>query len=170
MKKQPKQLYWAYGSNLNIAQMKARCPAAEPVAPLTLPRAILRFRGVADVAFHETAKCPGGLWRITPACEEELDMYEGVAHRLYEKRYIVLRVEGRVERCLLYKMLQRGIMPPSEHYLDVIIRGYRDFGLPLERLDRAVEHSWNRKDKTPAMRRAYRRRGEPTLAYGVDLE
>lgn len=170
MKKHPKrQLYWAYGSNLNITQMKARCPAAEPVAPLTLPRAILRFRGVADVAFHEAAKCHGGLWRITPTCEAALDIYEGVAGGLYEKRYILLRVEGRVERCLLYKMLQRGIMPPSEGYLEIIARGYQDFGLPLERLDRAVEHSWNRKDKTPALRRSYRRRGSPELAFGVEF-
>jgi hypothetical protein len=120
------------------------------------------------VAFHATAKCPGGLWRITDACERALDAYEGVSGGLYEKKYLTLRVKGTEEPCLYYKMLHHGIMPPSEYYLDVIVQGYQDFRLPLERLDRAVEHSWNRKNKTRFLRRRYARAGKPDLAYGVE--
>jgi hypothetical protein len=41
-------LYFAYGSNLNIAGMAQRCPAAKPVSRFLLPNARLVFRGVAD--------------------------------------------------------------------------------------------------------------------------
>jgi hypothetical protein len=167
MIRESEMLYFAYGSNLNHASMRRRCPAARPVAPLVLPHAVLRFRHVADVASHEAAKCPGGLWRITTACEAALDVYEGVASGLYEKRYLLLRVDGAEEECLYYKMASRGIMPPAQGYLAVIEQGYRDFGLDLSRLERAVEHSWNRRYKTPELRRRYARRGRPALAQVV---
>src|SRR5271165_1853980 len=125
--KAPRKLYWAYGSNLNVEQMQKRCPEATVVAPLIVPRAILRFRHVADVSFHEKARCPGGLWRISQEDENALDIYEGVAYGFYEKRYLRLRIDGREEECLFYKMLSYGIMPPSKTYLEVITQGYRDF-------------------------------------------
>lgn len=153
------QLCWAFGSNLSHRQMARRCPAARPVAPLTLPDAVLRFRGVADVAYLKGAACPGGLWELTPADELALDEYEGVATGLYEKRYLRLVVDG-VPRCALYYLMTTtGIYPPTQAYLDGIVEGYRDFGLDLERLRRAVEHSFARLRKTPVLRRRLRRKG-----------
>lgn len=164
-------LYFAYGSNLNVAQMRARCPGATPVGALTVPNAVLRFRGVADVAYLKGGSCPGGLWEITPEDERALDEYEGYDPRsrypLYDKKYLTLRIKGKVRRALYYQMLTTGIMPPSQVYLDVIAQGYRDFGLPLDRLERAVEHSWWRKRKTPFLRDRYKRKGMPKLARSV---
>lgn len=161
--------YWAYGSNLNVAGMARRCPGAEQVGPLTLENGVLRFRHHADVCRKTGYVIQGGLWRITPACEAALDRYEG-AGKYYEKRYLTLRVQGAVAECLYYKMLGRGIMPPSEDYLDCIVEGYKDFGLDLELLEEAVVHSWGSKNKTPMVRARYRKRGRPTLARALPFE
>ena len=61
--------YFAYGSNLNIAQMSRRCPNAKPIIlpqPLYIPDWQLCFRGVADIEPQEGSKLPIGLWKITP--------------------------------------------------------------------------------------------------------
>ena len=134
-------LMWAYGSNLNVEQMRYRCPTAVPVAPLIVPNAILRFRSIADVAYLSGATCAGGLWQITETDEKTLDEYEGVDVGLYEKKYLLLLIDGKAKRALFYKMLRCHIAPPSPAYLSVIRRGYQEFNLPLHKLKRAVAHA-----------------------------
>lgn len=154
MKKNEK-LYFAFGSNLSVDAMRVRCPAAQKVGPLAVTNIELVFRAVADIRYKKGAVCHGGLWLITPACEAALDRYEGVSvggsRGLYEKVYFPVKDEasGRTHQCLAYKMTRKGIMPPSEYYLSVIIQGYADFGLDLVHLDRAVKHSWGKKHPTP---------------------
>lgn len=154
----------AYGSNLNIEQMKRRCPNAVPVEGLYLKGKILRFRGVADMIDRKRNKCPIGIWRITPQCERALDFYEGVEHGLYAKKFFALEVEGQVRPVLHYQMTRGGIMPPGEMYFRSIEQGYRDFGLDDRFLLRALEHSWERKNRTAFLDRRYARAGKPALA------
>jgi hypothetical protein len=167
---QPTKLYWAYGSNLNKRQMLRRCPAAVPLEALTVENLILRFRGVADVAYRTGARCEGALWAITPACEKALDSYEGVGPTgggLYRKCYFdyVDPETGETHQVLYYKMNRSGIMPPGECYLDCIIAGYADFGIDTARLKNAVEHAWRRKDLTNSfMRYRWEKAGKPKMA------
>ena len=85
------KLYFAYGSNINLEQMAFRCPEAYVVGPVILENYGLLFRGnargngVATITPKEGGQVHGLLWRITPACEQSLDFYEGYP-RLYEKR------------------------------------------------------------------------------------
>lgn len=136
-------LYFAYGSNLNKAQMSRRCPAAIPVGPLILPNARLVFRGVADIEWHATRSVHGGLWHVTRACERELDVYEGVRGGLYRKEYLQLKVSRNgqtvVEPCLVYLMNRSGESAPSVGYFEIILRGFADFGLDESPLWAAVE-------------------------------
>src|SRR5262245_42523613 len=100
------RLYWAYGSNLCAAQMKARCPESVMEGPLTMRNLILRFRMVADVAYFAGAVVPGGLWWITPECEASLDDHEGAAERGgYHKQYFTYAdpASGRPLQVLYYK-------------------------------------------------------------------
>ena len=158
-------LYWAYGSNLNHAHMRVRCPAARPAGRLVVPNAVLRFRGVADVDYLEGARCEGGLWEITRACEAALDRYEGVDAGLYEKCYLKIRWHDHSEReVLYYRMLRGGILPPDVDYLETIRRGYRDFGLSEARLERALAHAWRAKRPTKQLRQRWKRRGAKPLA------
>lgn len=160
------KLYWAYGSNLNVEQMRMRCPGARKLGRLDVPNCALVFRGVADVAYAPGEKCPGGLWEITEENERALDAYEGVSSGLYVKRYLRIRfnASGQEARVLYYQMKDDGIMPPAEYYLSVIEQGYRDFRLPRRYLRRAVSEAWDYKDKSPLMQRRYRQKGFPKLA------
>jgi hypothetical protein len=170
MTKDNTRLYWAYGSNLSLEAMARRCPKATPVRSLTVSAAALIFRGVADVKPREGASVPGGLWRITPACERALDGYEGVAGGLYRKRYIMVApTKGKKKiPCLFYQMTaDRGVQPPSEHYLKVIAQGYRDFGLDLNILDEYVQESWGNKKVTDHLKSRHIYRGSPMLARSV---
>lgn len=165
-----RKLYWAYGSNLNIEQMNYRCPAAVPIEPLTVKNLVLRFRGVADVAYLTGAHCEGGLWEITDECEDALDDYEGVGPRgfggLYRKCYFDYADPdtGEIHKVLYYKMNRTGIMPPSEGYLDCIVKGYADFGIDTERLRKAVDHSWRRKDMNGFLAYRWQKAGKPKMA------
>ena len=76
------RLYFAYGSNINLKQMKHRCPNAKVVGPVTLDGYRLTFRGsgVATILPCEGRKVEGLLWKLTLACERALDYYEGYPH------------------------------------------------------------------------------------------
>lgn len=155
-------LYWAYGSNLNVAAMDERCPGAHKLRALKLPEFALVFRGVADVVHRKGARAYGGLWWINHRHEATLDTYEGVNSGFYLKRYAKLHFEGIKEpvRTLYYQMsMRRGVMPPSEPYLNTIAQGYRDFGLPLEALEAALQEAWEDKKVTPVLRVRHARRG-----------
>lgn len=160
-------LYFAYGSNLDRAAMKHRCPAAEPVAPYELPDHRLVFRGVADVVEDPKSVVLGGLWRITDECERSLNSYEGYRvdqSGLYNKVRIVDPEWGEI---MFYKMNDKlhrrmlRIYPPDKFYLGTIIRGYKDFGLNTDSLfqsviaaTQAVEH--DRSDALVKMREELR--------------
>jgi hypothetical protein len=147
--KTKRQLYWAYGSNLNLSHMARRCPGAVPLAAVAVGGLVLRFRRVADVEPLVGAVCSGGLWLITDECAEALDRYEGVGSGLYERRFMGIEYNGKVLRCLYYRMRAGGIAPPAESYFRTIAGGYRDFGLELSFLRRAVEDASECSDKAP---------------------
>ena len=163
-------LYFAFGSNLDIAQMSRRCPTAVPVGPYTLINARLVFRGVADVIAEKGFEVPGGLWRITPEDELALDRYEGFdpvhpERGMYDKEVLTLAdLPDGEDELMLYTMNSVGIYPPSFYYLNVIKQGYRDFGLPIKPLLAAVEHSHDARNPSHIERQRTRRLGRPILA------
>ncbi len=58
-----RHIYFAYGSNLNRAEMGIRCPDAEPLVPAELVDWRLTFRGVADIepaGGRTVCRCPLG--------------------------------------------------------------------------------------------------------------
>ncbi|MFI3175447.1 MAG: gamma-glutamylcyclotransferase family protein [Bacillota bacterium] len=83
------RLYIAYGSNLNLMQMSMRCPTALIHKTAELVDHELVFRG-SQTGFYATVEpCEGKsvpvlLWKIQPADEERLDIYEGYP-RFYDK-------------------------------------------------------------------------------------
>ena len=85
--------YFAYGSNMNLEQMKYRCPAAEVVENVRLENYRLAFRGrapgngVATVLPEKGSYVEGVLWKITEACEKSLDFYEGFPNFLWERNH-----------------------------------------------------------------------------------
>jgi len=137
------KLYLAYGSNLHRGQMRQRCPNAVALGSMLLHDARLVFRGVADVEYAPGEQVPVGLWRITAQDEAALDRYEGVGSGAYIKETVELS-DGR--EALIYVMTSSGIAPPSEYYVDILRKGYRQFEMDTAFLDRALKHSWKRKE------------------------
>ena len=123
-------LYLAYGSNLNKKQMAKRCPNAKALEKYILNGYKLEFRRVANIkkTSKKIDRIACGIWEITEACEKSLDIYEGYPH-LYGKIKIKLD-DGR--EVMTYFMNSGFQAPPSSEYLNTIIQGYQDFGLPLE--------------------------------------
>jgi hypothetical protein len=166
-------LYAAYGSNLNIAAMAQRCPRAEPLYPLILDNAALVFRGVADMVHRKGSRCPLGIWSITRECEKALDRYEGVKGQngMYVRRWFTLQMHNGLNRpVLFYQMRERGVCPPSVHYLQVIEQGYRDFGLDPAVLEVAVEEAWKERQVTPRIATRYYQKGRPEFGHTWDLD
>jgi Gamma-glutamyl cyclotransferase, AIG2-like len=152
-------LYFAFGSNLCLDNMRRRCPRAMPVGKLILHDARLVFRSVADCIYEPGAECPGALYRLSPDCEPRLDRFEGANSGSYRKEYF----DYQDEQVLHYVMNSNGIFPPSKVYFDMIRQGYRDFKLPMAPLYEAVRHAWQEKAPSHYERLRYRRLGRPVL-------
>jgi len=163
-------LMFSYGSNLCINHMKRRCPAATAVSKFTLLDSRLVFRGVADCPYELGAKAHGAIWRITDACEQALDRYEGIAGGFYRKDYVPLDADNEYgeTHLMLYVMNSDGVFPPAQHYLDTIAQGYRDFGLPMDALKAAVKHSHDHRQPSHRELKRHHRDGRPRLAPPPD--
>lgn len=141
-----RNLYLAYGSNLNLEQMVQRCPTARVIGAATLTNRRLLFRGghASAVATIEPAKgrsVPALVWEITPADEAALDRYEGWPY-LYSKKRLKIRMDGKTEEVMVYVMNPgRPLGTPGCYYYSLILEGYRAAGFDTEILKAAVLES-----------------------------
>ena len=133
-----KRYYIAYGSNLNIAQMRMRCPCATMLGTADLQGWELLFRGSKTGSYLTIEKKEGGtvpvvIWEVTAADEAALDRYEGFPN-FYYKKDIKLRYKGiRTERrrtvtAFAYIMHEeRPIGIPNNFYMRTCLDGYAAF-------------------------------------------
>jgi gamma-glutamylcyclotransferase len=131
-------LYFAYGSNLDEAQMRARCPGARREGRATLRGHRLTFGGfshrwngpVASVRRASGAEVAGLLYAVDDSALRALDRFEGCPFA-YERvlRYVVDE-RGRRRRAQVYLQPEDGFehWPPRVEYLAVIARAYRALG------------------------------------------
>lgn len=141
-----KQLYIAYGSNLNTEQMAYRCPTAEPIAVATLKDHRLVFQGRpygahANVIPAKGEEVPVAIWEISARDEANLDIYEGVRGGYYTKEYMEIEVNGETQEALIYIMRPSPYGRPTDEYLNTITDGYVDFDLPIKALNDALIYS-----------------------------
>ena len=135
------KLYFAYGANLNIENMSQRCPSAVAIEPFYLHDYRLMFSGVASIEPAPGSRVPGALWAITEACEQSLDVFEGYPW-LYRKQEIIM--DGMP--VMFYVMNTAAPYEPGTSYLETIAQGYEDFGLGLDDLWAAVQHTKEMQD------------------------
>lgn len=141
------RLYIAYGSNLNLEQMKHRCPTAEVVGAAELKNWRLWFRGgthsaVATIERERRFMVPVLIWRIQPRDERALDRYEGFPF-LYRKETLRLTVNGRRVCAMVYIMneAEHPYGTPSAGYLNTIHEGYKSANFDTGVLYDAVNYS-----------------------------
>ena len=130
-------LYFAYGSNLNLSQMKRRCKDSVFLKKINLENFRLTFRSryrAADIEPKKNSLVPGGLFEISKSDEKKLDLYEEYPI-LYKKYYFIL--DGR--KVMTYTMVKKTPFRfPTERYLNVVKRGYLDCKLDKKFLNRAL--------------------------------
>ena len=141
------RLYIAYGSNLDLEQMKHRCPTAEVVGTAELKNWRLWFRGgnhsaVATIERERGFAVPVLIWRIQPRDELVLDRYEGCPH-LYRKETLRLTVNKKRVYAMVYIMNadRHPYGVPSADYFDTIHEGYASADFDTGILYDALKHS-----------------------------
>jgi gamma-glutamylcyclotransferase (GGCT)/AIG2-like uncharacterized protein YtfP len=130
--------YFAYGSNLNKAQMRERCPACKPRFPVTLPNYRIAFVGwsrirhgaVATIRPARGDKVRGAVYDVSEADLHLLDKAEGYPQTYDRIKVTVFDEDGTPYEAMTYvRVGQAEEAPPSEEYRKVIQQGYRDWGL-----------------------------------------
>ena len=131
-------LYFAYGSNLNHFQMNRRCKDSIFLKKINLSDFKLTFRSkyrAADIEPKKNLIVPGALFEISKSDEKKLDVYEDYP-TLYKKYYFTYY--GK--KVMTYTMNKKTLFAyPTERYLNVIKRGYKDCDLDNRILKKALK-------------------------------
>ena len=137
-------LYFAYGSNMDCAQMRRRCPSAHFVGVAKLPDHSLAFSrkstkrgcGVADVVEKTGPDVWGVVYEIAdPKDVSNLDRCEGVPSAYTkESRLVYLRDQPEPLRSVsVYFAVKQDNPPlPNAEYKELIVRGAKFWQLPNE--------------------------------------
>ena len=134
-------LYFAYGSNLNLFQMKRRCKDSVFLKKYELKGYRLNFRSkyrAADIEKSKNSLVPGALFEISKSDEKKLDVYEDYPI-LYKKLYFTYYNKTVMTYIMVNKTEFRY---PTERYLNVVKRGYKDCNLDKKYLKKALKPSW----------------------------
>jgi len=145
-------LYFAYGSNLDLDQMRARAPNARVVGlgllrdyRLTFPLRSLRWGGgAAGVTHAHGGMVWGVLYELSHDDLASLDAHEGWHgpgnhHNTYDRDLATVELtrpdDGSVPRrvrATTYFARNLNPTPPTREYLDTMLRGARHHRLPPE--------------------------------------
>jgi gamma-glutamylcyclotransferase (GGCT)/AIG2-like uncharacterized protein YtfP len=143
----PVTYYFAYGSNMSHLQMRQRCPSSKFLKRAYLRKHKLVFDGystnwkgaVANVVEWPNETVCGGVFEINEDNLAALDCYEGYPER-YNRRQVTLKDdEGKKFKGFLYCRPLRELGRPSRDYLNKIIGGAKDCGLPEEYIDKILK-------------------------------
>ena len=125
--------YFAYGSNLDLLQMKRRCPSSELISKGSLPGYRLTFNryssgwggGVADVIQDQGSEVWGLVFELSSEDLKRLDRYEGCYKdqpSLYERwKAAIDAPDGQVCDVWVYAVVEKQkFVRPTPEYLQII--------------------------------------------------
>ena len=125
-------LCFAYGSNMDVVAMSARCPASKPlgVARLMRFRFAIMPEGFGNVVPDPRATTHGVLWNIALGDMRALDAYEQVGQGLYRKvMQPVMKAGGGSARAIVYVGRGEGGAPRPD-YIAGVVAAARAWSLP----------------------------------------
>ena len=125
-------LYFAYGSNMDRAAMRTRCPHSKPVglARLVRHRFFVCQDGYASVARDPSRLVWGVLWDLALADVPALDRYESVATGLYAKTVQPVLTAQGPRRAMLYVARSMAPGAAKADYMEAVIAAAAEAGLP----------------------------------------
>ncbi len=130
-------LYFAYGANMDLADMASRAPQSRLIGPARLPRHrfIIMAEGYASVVRDPRQTVHGVLWDLALADLRPLDRFEGVDRGLYAKiNQPVVTADG-AKRALVYVAASAVPGRPRPGYLEGILAAAQAHGFPKPYLD-----------------------------------
>jgi gamma-glutamylcyclotransferase (GGCT)/AIG2-like uncharacterized protein YtfP len=139
--------YFAYGSNMDAAQMAVRCKGHVLLgtARLVDHRFMIMERGFATVVPAPGEVVHGLVWMLTPNDEKSLDYYEGVRHGHYARELVTVTLaDGSDLEVLTYFASDTGSGTPKESYIARIVNAATAHGFPEEYV--AMLREWGRSD------------------------
>ena len=139
--------YFAYGSNLDPARMRRRCPTAALIGPARIPGRRLAFGGhsrawggpVATLVRDRTARVSGLLYELDRADLAELDRFEGHPAFYRRERLRIVDGDGRTGLAHVYILPVLGEAAPAPGYLWVLWEAYLRLGFNDDPLVAAAE-------------------------------
>jgi gamma-glutamylcyclotransferase (GGCT)/AIG2-like uncharacterized protein YtfP len=139
-------LYFAFGSNMNWAQVRERCPSAHFVGVAVLPdhrlaftrKSVNRGCGVADAVHDIGRRVWGVVYEISELDVDKLDTLEGYRpgreKNSYWRRECLVLLDGDERRPLgvssYFADPQPSPPPPNQAYKDLILAGAWHWHLP----------------------------------------
>jgi len=118
--------------------MKRRCKDSIFLKKINLTNFKLTFRSkyrAADIEPKKNSIVPGALFEISKSDEKKLDIYEDYPI-LYEKYYFTYY--GK--KVMTYTMTKKTLFEyPTERYLNIVKRGYKDCNLDNHILKKALK-------------------------------
>ena len=118
--------------------MKRRCKDSVFLKKINLTNFKLTFRSkyrAADIEPKKNSIVPGALFEISKSDEKKLDVYEDYP-TLYKKYYFTYY--GK--KVMTYTMTKKTLFAyPTERYLNVVRRGYKDCNLDNHILKKALK-------------------------------
>ena len=144
-------LYFAYGSNLDVAQMEARCDAPTLVGIAFLAHHRFVFAGtspnrenmgVGSMRVAHNHQLAGVIWSITDADLKALDGREGFPSRYQRELMPVTDLQGQQHQAHVYfKKDDVPLNPPCQSYLLQVLQAYEYHGLDSEIVHRANDEA-----------------------------
>jgi gamma-glutamylcyclotransferase (GGCT)/AIG2-like uncharacterized protein YtfP len=129
-------LYFAYGANMDVTAMAARCPRSNPLGLAKLVRhqlAVMR-EGWLTAVRDPRANVHGVLWDLALADVAALDRFEGLGERLYAKAVQPVVTPGGAKRALVYFGANAGPGRAHGEYIRAVIAAARHWQMSQDGL------------------------------------
>jgi gamma-glutamylcyclotransferase (GGCT)/AIG2-like uncharacterized protein YtfP len=140
------ELYFAYGSNLDIKQVRRRCLDCDvkKISIGYLPEHRLAFTqfyepwggGVADIVKDSKSCVWGILYELTMDALKLLDAYEGYPIDYDRTQHTIMTLEGRRYMAWVYTVKRKDgdFIPPSKRYINILKQTAKNSEFPKEYL------------------------------------
>lgn len=140
--------YFAYGSNMSLARLRARVPSARRLGAYWLAGHELRFHqkgsdGSAKCDAYQTDhpehRVVGAVFGIDPAEQPQLDRAEDLGRGYEIKTVSVTSDSGESLEAITYYAIDFDhSLQPFSWYLNHVLVGAREIAMPQEQLDRIL--------------------------------
>jgi gamma-glutamylcyclotransferase (GGCT)/AIG2-like uncharacterized protein YtfP len=142
--------YFAYGSNMKLAQMKSRCPEVNKIGngrlngyQICFPRRSSSWqgKGVAGVCEKAGSRVEGVVFELTNLDLTRLDGYEGVPESYLRKSVPILMNDGReiIAETYVANPMEGAPFKPSKVYMGAVIEGAIENDLSRDYIEKLRE-------------------------------